>query len=216
MSSSVVILHVRVHAESLYLIERVEQLLVMLDLVLASSPLDLCVLKPTAFMHDHKILLCGSKFHCEYAKFHSNTARKDDEWGSLDCGPNFSAAVYPVKSFEVSSGNISFKSIEYRHGDAKQMPENSYSLNKASSSHLSQSKFLFSPTSALGRCQQDRTYQRTHGTNRANPSPPVSLVESAVQSQHHDGCDDYKSEQRVSHNPRFEIVEINCHKGILA
>lgn len=216
MSSDIVTLHVRVQAESLHLNKHAEQLLVLLDLVPTSGPLDLCILNPAAFVHDHKILLCGSKFHCECAKFHGNAARKDDEWGGLSCGPNFSSAVYPVETFEISSGNISFEAFECGHGCAEQMLENSYSLNKASSSHLSQSIFLLSPTSALGRCQQDRAYQRAHGANRANPRPPVSLIESAIQSQHHDGCEAYKSEQRVSHNTRFEIVEINCHKGILA
>lgn len=57
---------------------------------------------------------------------------------------------------------------------------------------------------------------RSYGANSLDPVCPLRLIKIELQSRRCDCCYPRYSEQRVSNDPRFPVVEINCHKAILS
>lgn len=203
-------------ADARHLVQCGDHSAICVDLCSAVGSQRLWLYISTAFMHNREILLCGNKFRRERTKLHRNFPLERYEWNCFGRIPNFHLVYGSVKTGKIRPENIIFTNLQCFYALLKQVSKNSNPFDEARSSNLSQCKFLTAAIPTLGCRKQHRAYEGSHGANRANPSPPVSLIESAVQSQHHDGCEAYKSEQRVSHNTRFEIVEINCHRGILS
>ena len=70
--------------------------------------------------------------------------------------------------------------------------------------------------SSLRSGQPRRSQQGSHGANCGDPVSPFGRIETRVQASGDQGAGESQGKQWVPDNPRFEMIDCNCHKEILA
>lgn len=202
-------------ADARYLVQCGDHSAICVDLCSAAGFHRVGLYISTAFMHSRKILLCGNKFRRERTKLHRNFPRERYEWNCFGRAPNSYVIYGSVKTGKIRLENIIFTNFQCFYALLKQVSKNSNPFGEARSSNLSQCKFLTAAIPTLGRRKQHRAYEGSHSSHGTYPRSPVCFVQAAPNAERDQRGQTDHSERRVSHDVSFEIVEIDCHKGIL-
>lgn len=77
-------------------------------------------------------------------------------------------------------------------------------------------RLLALATSSLRSGQPCRSQQGPHSANCGDPVSPFGRIKASVQTRDEQGACKCQGKQWVPDHPRFEMIDCNCHKEILA